>query len=130
MRVFVGVIVRLIIVLHIFGAGAFLPLGICVAAIRYCGVKTMPKRVGRHMLADPSPAPCGVTSRLKSTGTDMISIGGRQRNMVAILAAWRDRIGDPSGTLLPCKERESHLACDKPLRLRFSDLAQADPLGE
>jgi len=43
------------------------------AALQKVGGKAMPKRVGRHTLADPGTLPCGATSRLKSAEAHMIA---------------------------------------------------------
>jgi hypothetical protein len=41
-------------------------------ALQKMSGKTVPQRVGRHMLADPSAPPCSATSRLESPRTDML----------------------------------------------------------
>ena len=43
------------------------------AALQKVGRKAMPKRVGRHTLADPGTLPCGAASRLKCAEADMIA---------------------------------------------------------
>ena len=43
------------------------------AALQQVGGKAMPKRVGRHRLADPGTLPCDAASRLKSAAAHMIA---------------------------------------------------------
>ena len=53
------------------------------APLQKMGGKTVPKRMGRHVLADPSLPPCSATRALKSAAADMLTrlLAGKQPAM-------------------------------------------------